>query len=149
MEVASQHVDEKNETPCPCMKCQNMNCHSLPVVQAHLWQYGMSVVCHTWIYHGEQFEITRQASPPATAQEAPRLDDYTHNILNDAFPPDLGVVDDTLGDNEDVGDDTDMHRVEMDKYDKLIAESQQQLFPGSNGTIHACKGTSSLEQQVI
>ncbi|XP_007226196.2 uncharacterized protein LOC18791599 [Prunus persica] len=135
MEVASQHVDEKNETPCPCMKCQNMNCHSLPVVQAHLWQYGMSVVYHTWIYHGEQFEITRQASPPATAQEAPRLDDYTHNILNDAFPPDLGVVDDTLGDNEDVGDDTDVHRVEMDKYEKLIAESQRQLFPGSNASV--------------
>ncbi|XP_020422932.1 uncharacterized protein LOC109950000 [Prunus persica] len=135
MEVASQHVDEKNETPCPCMKCQNMNCHSLPVVQAHLWQYGMSVVYHTWIYHREQFEITRQASPLATAQEAPRLDDYTHNILNEAFTPDLGVVDDTLGDNEDVGDDTDIHRVEMDKYEKLIAESQRQLFPSSNASV--------------
>ncbi|XP_021811122.1 uncharacterized protein LOC110754366 [Prunus avium] len=127
MEAASQHVNDKNETKCPCMKCQNMQLHDLATVHAHLWKNGMSVVYHTWIYHGESFEIPTQTSNLPSGS-----DNYVHDMLNDRFPRDM----DHDPHGEDImGDDyeSNVHRVEAGKYEKLMVEAERELFPGTRG----------------
>ncbi|VVA32238.1 PREDICTED: transposase [Prunus dulcis] len=141
MRVAIQHVNEKNKTRCPCRKCLNTRWHTLQTVHAHLWEYGMSVVYHTWIYHGEKFGLPRQDATLPNGVEALGPNDVTYDILNDAFPRDMNQdlhgECDTFGGNEGVGeredDGTNLHRFAANKYEKLMVEAERELFPGTNG----------------
>jgi hypothetical protein len=48
IEVARQHVNAKNKTPCPCVKCQNKKDQTIPVVQMHLASNGMLETYEIW-----------------------------------------------------------------------------------------------------
>lgn len=61
------------------------------------------------------------------------------DILNDVFPEvveidqDLEGEDDSLGSSQEhavVDDGSNMHRVEAEKYEKLLAEAEREFFPG-------------------
>ncbi|KAK9901827.1 hypothetical protein M0R45_001923 [Rubus argutus] len=142
IEVAKQHVNARGRTSCPCVKCLNKKYQTIPVVQIHLAKNGMLETYVIWREHGETVP-----TPTPIVQDAPGPIDDIHNILNDAFPvveeaQDVDMEDclegggDTLGGMGDaIGDDegAKVNRIEADQYEKLLAEAERELFPGSNG----------------
>ncbi|KAI5314142.1 hypothetical protein L3X38_043318 [Prunus dulcis] len=151
MEVAIQHVNEINETRFPCKKCLNTQWHALQTVHAHLWEYEMFAVYHTWIYYRENFEKPRQDATLPNGVEALGPNDITYEILNDAFPRDMNQdlhgECDTFGGNEGVGeredDGTNVHRVAANKYEKLMVKAERELFSGYEN-IDACVNDCAL-----
>ncbi|XP_062026479.1 uncharacterized protein LOC133742816 [Rosa rugosa] len=135
IDIAKHHLDANNETLCPCVKCQNYEPHSLSVIRYHLAKNGMAVTYETWTEHGEtkvpQMDVDQEERGP---------NDDVFDILNDVFPQenrmdqDLEGDDDSLGSSQEhaeVDDGSNMHRVEADKYEKLLAEAEREFFPGS------------------
>lgn len=85
IDVASHHVNEKNETLCPCKKCQNASRLSIDLVYVHLLHYGMSVTYDRWVYHGEHMDVHTNA--PNSLVEDPVIEpnNEIHDLLDDVF----------------------------------------------------------------
>lgn len=138
IEVAKHHVNEKNETRCPCIECLNHNWQHIHVVQVHLLRYGMSIAYLKWTGHEETMEDQGEMAIEVDEQIS-EPNGYSFDIIGDLFPSvnagdqhrirdedDLMVdVDDEMGDEDGtMGNEYD------NNYDKLLLEAQRELYPG-------------------
>lgn len=131
IDVAGEHVDEKNEILCPCMNCHNKFFRSIDDVHIHLLDCGMDMSYDIRIYHGEnihevQGQISRSISDEATND--PNVNMFS--MIEDAFQR-LDEDDQvTWGDQDTTGDQTNGDGVNVDNYEKLLCEAKRELYPG-------------------
>ncbi|XP_004305382.1 PREDICTED: uncharacterized protein LOC101300751 [Fragaria vesca subsp. vesca] len=100
----------------------------------HLAAVGMLETYEIWHRHGEKVG----APPPPIVQDEPEPDDFVHNMLNDIFP----IFEQAEDDDMSMGDDTsemgdamenqgaNVHRLQADTYEGLLAEANREFFPG-------------------
>ncbi|KAL6222306.1 hypothetical protein ACLB2K_005698 [Fragaria x ananassa] len=82
MEVAKHHVNERNETICPCKDCLNKRWQPLHVTRVHLLHRGMSIAYLKWTDHGEQGDTV-------TSEVDEQVDEPTGDLfgmIRDLFP---------------------------------------------------------------
>ncbi|KAL6213908.1 hypothetical protein ACLB2K_013347 [Fragaria x ananassa] len=134
MEVAKHHVNERNETICPCKDCLNKRWQPLHVTRVHLLHRGMSIAYLKWTDHGEQgdtvtSEVDEQVDEPTgdlfgmIRDLFPSMNAGSQHAVMDEDDPMMDVDDDDSEDEDEV--------IEYNNdYEKLLLEAQRELYPG-------------------
>ncbi|KAL6201855.1 hypothetical protein ACLB2K_025567 [Fragaria x ananassa] len=138
MEVAKHHVNEMNETICPCMDCLNKRWQPLHVTRVHLLHRGMSIGYLKWTDHGEHRdtlagEIDEQNE---ICDLFPHMNAKNHQAIKDEDDPMIDI--DESEDDDDYEDEVMRDVIHLggggieynSSYEKLLLEAQCELYPG-------------------
>ena len=110
MAMASVHADSSGRIRCPCVRCINNRLQTVPIVKAHIFDYGFHEGYQTWVYHGE-----------VEADVANEVDD--DDDVDEMIPM---VEDFLLPTTEEVEENPAAGQA----YDDLFVEIETELFPG-------------------
>ncbi|CAH9081953.1 unnamed protein product [Cuscuta epithymum] len=149
IEVAKKHVNHRGLARCPCSKCNNCVWMTLRQIGLHLITNGMSYNYTVWTHHGERMKKKHSSSKDKMFESSGANDDTTcdndevMDIINDLYPfaahhhyeRNDDIQDQTFHD-EVVAEDQyipDMLNQEIDKYERLLREAQEELYPGCTG----------------
>ena len=110
MAMASVHADCSGRIRCPCVRCINNRLQTVPIVKAHIFDYGFHEGYQTWVYHGE-----------VEADVANEVDD--DDDVDEMIPM---VEDFLLPTTEEVEENPAAGQA----YDDLFVEIETELFPG-------------------
>ena len=110
MAMASVHADCSGRIRCPCVRCINNRLQTVPIVKAHIFDYGFHEGYQKWVYHGE-----------VEADVANEVDD--DDDVDEMIPM---VEDFLLPTTEEVEENPAAGQA----YDDLFVEIETELFPG-------------------
>ncbi|KAL3820333.1 hypothetical protein ACJIZ3_006238 [Penstemon smallii] len=108
---ALENSRDNNKMLCPCRNCLNLKSYPTSLVKLHSLSNGIDVGYIKWLHHGETSDI-------------PLEQDNNH-----------GDIDETFEEEEML---EDLHLIpdeEMDKFEKLLEDTQRGLYPGCSKTL--------------
>ncbi|XP_062099743.1 uncharacterized protein LOC133805579 [Humulus lupulus] len=111
--MASEYKDSSGRIRCPCVRCINNRLETLPMVKAHVFDWGFHQGYEKWIYHGE-----------AEADVA-NVVDANDDDVDEMIPM---VEDFLLPTTEEVENNPAAGQF----YDDLFDEIEAELYPGCN-----------------
>ncbi|XP_062093425.1 uncharacterized protein LOC133799424 [Humulus lupulus] len=111
--MASEYKDSSGRIRCPCVRCINNRLETLPVVKAHVFDWGFHRGYEKWIYHGE-----------AEADVANAVDANDDDV-DEMIPM---AEDFLLPTTEEV----EKNPAAGQFYDDLFDEIEAELYPGCN-----------------
>ncbi|XP_062079202.1 uncharacterized protein LOC133783534 [Humulus lupulus] len=111
--MASEYKDSFGRIRCPCVRCINNRLETLPMVKAHVFDWGFHRGYEKWIYHGE-----------AEADVA-NVVDANDDDVDEMIPM---VEDFLLPTTEEVENNPAAGQF----YDDLFDEIEAELYPGCN-----------------
>ncbi|XP_062086482.1 uncharacterized protein LOC133792589 [Humulus lupulus] len=111
--MASEYKDSSGRIRCPCVRCINNRLETIPMVKAHVFDWGFHRGYEKWIYHGE-----------AEADVA-NVVDANDDDVDEMIPM---VEDFLLPTTEDVENNPAAGQF----YDDLFDEIEAELYPGCN-----------------
>ncbi|KAI5335215.1 hypothetical protein L3X38_025348 [Prunus dulcis] len=113
LNFAVENLVNTTHIRCPCVKCGNIRLFGVGIIRDHLYFNGIDQSYKIWIWHGEPWESTTNASRNVEEDEQSRFSFVSEEV---------GMDDNDLGD------------IGFDPYDfaNVIGDEDQPLYPGSS-----------------
>ncbi|KVI03327.1 hypothetical protein Ccrd_018373 [Cynara cardunculus var. scolymus] len=124
--TAKRHLGVDGRTLCPCNRCENTWLQRLPMIRAHILQYGMLATYQRWIHHGESLSDEEEHDHFEDSSNNDEDDDTLRDAIMDEEGRMFFNVDRST--ENDVEDKSDVNR---GRFDKLIEQLNKELYPGS------------------
>ncbi|KAL5714361.1 hypothetical protein ACHQM5_016334 [Ranunculus cassubicifolius] len=144
--LASNHLDKKGRTRCPCKRCKNNEYWQITEVHKHLLDFGMVREYTKWVHHGEVEELSDDDEDDDN-DGVVSFEGLT-DLLNECrtarenLDPNMPHMGTSESQNGDATMRNNMYRnvrKENDKsYEKLFNAAQQPLYP-------ECKNFTTLD----
>ncbi|KAK3206780.1 hypothetical protein Dsin_020826 [Dipteronia sinensis] len=141
MDAANKCKDENNCVRCPCRDCQNAFFEPLSVVQAHLYNFGISASYDKWIFHWKKSDFVdtgglNEGGLHTNHKEQTYIEDEDANEVYDIIYDMLGAIStdgiftDTISESN-INSMLSNEEVNTETFAKLVEEASRKLFPGS------------------
>ena len=134
LEAARQHLNEENESRCPCRDCKNLEFYPVADIHRHILTKGFQLNYSVWTEHGENMndDEVDDISEDDGEEEGEDSDTSGNGVsVMDMFD-DMNRSGEMDIDDEEIGNEGDntQDRTRASNLEDMFKEALKELYPG-------------------